>query len=810
MSCSVSSTQSLFVVYVEWFYWQDYGRDCGAQHGAYIDYWETYDADGHVVQRVDNAWASGCAYPPDPTWKAQAEAFMAPIISAARANLIAGVVASLGPNQRLRDVTLEHAEAGPTGRITMTERLRCWVDTFTCPDGEEPPSWGQPPYDEPGAPGSCEYATSLACGGANETWLALVVDSLGNPSITDCAFDTFDYCHAPCDATFGPPAKSVRVPPPAGQAERDAAYRSLVETHIPDAASRMTGAGCAWPPPGWAEPRIRSSISEDAGSLFQATQAVAVELGISEAFPYGSDVPAGVLRAFREALTPAEVASRYYPLPTRNQEMLVTVDGETNLGRMARVYPEALMLPATSIPGESGGLVTAQQAIQHVLNSWESAHPWLVFEPVPDLRILEPGAVSDPRQYYIDNAAAGVLTTAAVVIPQDGTDRRSMRDILDEWLSIFPGTIVRQTSSGTIELVPRVGPDAPEDPAVTLTWRDLIAISEGDPDPRGVINRARVTSQGWEFTDNQTLRPPAFVVSIGGLGIERSVLDGEEVIPDDSEEFQPWHTIPFTVLVDGGNSVTVNVSITAFGSWSRTTASAFSTEGTASPSVTLAVGQSAEVSITHTSRALSVTARWRLTRVSSVAIGVEPVSVPSYAENPLGRTYLAYLLEFDIIGTAWVRSNESVTSEFGQDGVGIPADGGGDAIANSRAQYGERLAQLQSNTFQLTPEQAQAIAQSYVLWNINPRTIRDVQQSEWNRYPVKFDHIGRYVELPTGEVAVVENRSYSDAFAPGGGMMQSAFTATVTETVIDTSTDWLLLDSGDFMQLDSGTLLEVS
>lgn len=563
---------------------------------------------------------------------------------------------------------------------------------------------------------------------------------------------------------------------------------------------------------GLADPRVRSNVSEDAGSLFQATQAIAVELGISEAFPFGSDVPAGVLRPFREALTPAEVAIRYYPLPTRNQEMLITVDGETNLGRMARVYPEALMQPAVGIPGESGGVVTAQQAIQHVLNSWESAHPWLVFEPVPDLRILEPGAVSDPRQYYIDNVAAGVLTTAAVVIPQDGTDRRSMRDILDEWLSIFPGTIVRQTSGGTIELVPRVGPDAPEAPAVTLTWRDLTAISEGDPDPRGVINRARVTSQGWGFTDNQALRAPAFVVFAGNGGIERSVLNDEDVLPDAAEEYQPWHAIPFNVLVDGGETITVEIDITAFGSWSRTTPSAFTVEGTHSVSVTLAVGQSREISmsLTNTRPIQIVTSRWRIARVTSVAIDIQPVTVVGSASNAFGTTYLAYLLEFDIVGTAWVRSNESVMGEFGQDGIGIPADGGGDAIANSRAQYGERLAQLQSDIFQLTPEQAQAVAQSYVLWNINPRTVRDVQQSEWNRYPVKFDHIGRYVDLPTGERAVVENRSYSDAFAPGGGVMTSSFTATVTEVVIDTSTDWLLLDSGDFLQLDSGELVEVS
>lgn len=556
-------------------------------------------------------------------------------------------------------------------------------------------------------------------------------------------------------------------------------------------------------------PRIRSNVSEDAGSLFQATQAVAVELGISEAFEYGADLGSG-LRAFREALTPDEVAARYYPLPTRNQEMLVTVDGETNLGRLASTYPAAIMRPATVIPGASGGVVTAQQAIQHVLDSWANAHSWLTFEAVPDLRLLEPGAVAAPRQHYVDHASAGVLTTVAVVIPQDGTDRRSMRDILDEWLAIFPGTVVRQTSSGSIELVPRVGPDAPVDAALTLTWRDLLAVSDGDADPRGVINRARVTSQGWEFTESQTLAPPAFMLFTGGGGINRDVLKGETVIPTDQEEYQPGRTMPFTVFVDAGSAVTVTVAITAFGSWSPTSSSAFSVEGTASPSATLDVGQSREVSITHNSRSQDVTSRWRLTRISSVAIDVQPISVVASATNVFGSTYFAYLLEFDVVGTAWVRTNESVTGEFGQAGAGLPGEGGGDAIATSRAQYGERLAQLQSNVFQLTIEQAQAVAQSYVLWNINPRTIRDVQQSEWNKFPVKFDHVGRHVDLPTGERAVVENRAYSDSFAPGGGTMQSTFTATVTEVVIDTSTDWLLLDNGDFFALDSGDLVEVS
>src|SRR5690606_10211394 len=75
------------------------------------------------------------------------------------------------------------------------------------------------------------------------------------------------------------------------------------------------------PPP---EPaRIRSHVSEDAGSLFQATQAVAVESAVSLAFPFGTDIAKSGMTTFREALTPDQVALRYYPLPTRNQEMLL-------------------------------------------------------------------------------------------------------------------------------------------------------------------------------------------------------------------------------------------------------------------------------------------------------------------------------------------------------------------------------------------------------------------------------------------------------------------------------------------------------
>src|SRR5690606_9612685 len=163
---------------------------------------------------------------------------------------------------------------------------------------------------------------------------------------------------------------------------------------------------------------------------------------------------------------------------------------------------------------------------------WAGEFDWFTYEPVPDLRLLVPGAVGAERQYYLDNPTAGVLTTEAIVIPQDGDNRRTMREIIDEWLSIFPGTIVRQNSSGLIELVPRVGPDAPVE-VLALEWRDILSMSDGEDDPRGVVNVGRVTSQGWEWQEDQAVLPPLYVIGTRSDGLAEAELD--DVLPVDEE-----------------------------------------------------------------------------------------------------------------------------------------------------------------------------------------------------------------------------------------------------------------------------------
>ena len=560
------------------------------------------------------------------------------------------------------------------------------------------------------------------------------------------------------------------------------------------------------------EARIRSHVSEDAGSLFQATQVVAVESAVSEAFPYGANITAGALRPYREALTPDETALQYYPLPTRNQEMLLTVEGETNLGRMARTYPGPIMIRVADIPGHSGETMTAQQAIQHVFDRWANEFPWFRPLPVPDLRLLVGEAVAAPRQYYLDNPEAGVLTTEAIVIPQDGDDRRTMREIVDEWLSIFPGTIVRQNAAGSIELVPRVGPDAPDDAAVTLGWRDIISMSDGEDDPRGVVNRARCVSQGWTFEEDQALTPPLYVLGLRSDGLQESAL--EEVVDDlTSERLADGGAREFETFAEPDKPLTIDWRFRVFTAGTPTSTS-LTTEADLNGSFQMQ--QTAELEVSWFIFGVdNEKTRVRFTRQGNgIRARFDQSGRWRFGPNPFaGTRYAAYVLEFTVAGTGWVRANEQVVGEFSSsNGDFLPDvdDPGQNALEVSESLFGEREATIRSSVFHLTPEQAQAVAQGYVLFNINPRTIREVQQSEWNRYPVKFDHVGRLVDLPNGERAVIENRSYSDSFAPDGGFMQSTFTATVQELVIDTTTEYLFLDNGEFMRLDDGSLVEAS
>src|SRR5690606_13827682 len=353
--------------------------------------------------------------------------------------------------------------------------------------------------------------------------------------------------------------------------------------------------------------------------------------------------------------------------------------------------------------------------------------------------------------------------------------------------------------------------DAPGE-ALELAWRDIISMSDGEDDPRGVVNRARVESQGWTFEEDQALTPPLHVLGLRSDGLQESAL--EEVVDDlTSERLADGGAREFEMLAEPDKPLTIEWRFRVFTAGTPTSTS-LTTEVDLNGSFQMQ--QTAELEVSWFIFGVdNEKTRVRFTRQGNgIRARFDQSGRWRFGPNPfMGTRYAAYLLEFSVAGTGWVRANEQIVGEFSSSNGDFRrdvADPGQNALEVSESLFGEREVTIHSSVFHLTPEQAQAVAQGHVLFNINPRTIREVQQSEWNRYPVKFDHIGRLVDLPNGERAVIENRSYSDSFAPDGGFMQSTFTATVQELVIDTTTEYLFLDNGEFMRLDDGTLVEAS
>lgn len=572
-------------------------------------------------------------------------------------------------------------------------------------------------------------------------------------------------------------------------------------------------AGFGWWTPVNLFAATQANVSEDAGSIFEAVAAIAIDASISEAYPWGTPIESGDPLLMVEAFTPEQPSFQYYAVRTRNSDLRVTTTGETIMGRLARTIPPRLMDRVADIT--LADTMTAQEAIQYILDQWTAEYDWFAAEPTPDLRLLVDEAIGNERQYYVDNPDAGLITTGAIVIPQetegDRDERRTMREIIDEWLAIFPGTVIRANSEGRVAIVPRVGPDLPETPVRTLTWRDIKAISEGENDPRGITNQARVVNQGWEFRGEQALLAPQFTVVTFPSGLDRGVLESENVLPA-TEELQPYQPVTFTGLTILEDPVEFTVEIRAYGSWNRTTSSQFSLEGQTSDTFTLESGESRLVTLVHSTRGWTVRFQVRLERTVDGALLATPGpdDFVGYRESIAGRTYLAYVVDItDATGTAWVKAARSISASFGyKTDDWIPAPDGSNAIQNSIATFGERPATINSTIFQLTPAQAAQVARAYVLTNINPRTIRDVEQSLWDRYPVRFDDVGQRVQLPSGEVGIVEHRDYADASTASSFMVTSRFSAAIIHSVIDTETDWLLSNSGDYLLLDDGAPTE--
>ena len=588
-------------------------------------------------------------------------------------------------------------------------------------------------------------------------------------------------------------------------ASRDYAY--LSGTAVGSQLTYSDLASFAW----WLDPqpdeRARASIDATVGSLLESSSVPALEHGIQLAFFETVDLDDAVLMPFVEALRPDVVSARLYPQPVNSIERLAEYTGGTKLGRMADAYPRQWVATAQQIVGSSS--MTAQQMLQALFDRWTDEFVWFTAKPVPDLRFRHPSGVYD--------ATRGVLTTEAIWLQQKQDSRLSMRQIVDDILSVLPGNPLTYDSDGDVLIRATYGPDAPTAPAVTLSDAEVIRVSTGKPDQRGVRNRARVDTTGREFVEDVPVTAAAYTVLSFFDETVLGLPEGEDLRVD------PWRVREYdpNLLVASDQPISVTWDSTIYSATDESGGGLF-TEAVEDGVLSLSLGES---------KTITVTARvgewllwvgnlvqidWTFTRVD-YGVHVIESSATSEARADASTWSMAYVIDWSVTGTAFTSSDTVISADYGydlaRDSLYDPVTGG-NAIAISQETYGEHEVVVSTSIFPLTEKQAQDIAQGLVLHYINPVTIRQVLQSWWERYRVTFDHIGLLVQLPpdgdTAEVGYAQQRDYTDSFLdPLAPIVESNFELAITQSVY--TTDGLLAwDNGNPLRFEDGDLVEVS
>jgi len=571
-----------------------------------------------------------------------------------------------------------------------------------------------------------------------------------------------------------------------------------------------------WTPPG-PDDRVYSQLSSTVGSLLTSTTARALEDGLREGYFETSEPDETLPLPFYETLTPELPATTWWRVPVNSTEHLNEYEGETVLGRMSDVYPIALVASAQTLVSQP--TMTAQELLQFLFTRWESEFAWFASKPVPDIRFRTPTG-----DYSGTGPRFGQVEVEAINLPQDDElgGRLTMRSIIDTILSLFPGTALVHDSDGDIAIRVTYGPDAPTVPSLLLGTEDVITISTGRPDVRDIYNIARVTTNGASFQEDQVVATPAYTQAFyfdqsGHVSdpSTRTEVTGSTGVPVGEGEVVAGDTITIQYTLEAWAEQTNNTDFrkldgalagrdfTLSGEVTVTRGAAWGAHATVS-----SYGWPLNSSPRHRAEAKW---QWRWDEASNqIFCRIVNAVQADYEAFPHFKAYaFGYRCSWDALGTLFTTGSGAITGVFGYTNGDALNDGqGGDAVEASVAAYGERELAINTDIFPLSEVDAQYVAQGLVLHYINPKVTRDVEQSWWNAFPVKFDHVADLIELPSGEQGYVEERTYTDDFRqPLAPIVASTFTMTLTRQAYDLTTT-LLLDSGNVFRLDDGTFLE--
>jgi hypothetical protein len=406
-------------------------------------------------------------------------------------------------------------------------------------------------------------------------------------------------------------------------------------------------------------------------------------------------------------------------------------------------------------------------------------------------------------------------------------------------------------SAGKLVIVPAYGPDADEIPYKTLSTADVVAQTTGEPSIGTVINKAVVSSSGYQRSDAvEVMQPAWFQVGAQALfgqsgawyeppndrvNLQAPTEPGADILQEDvfdtSDSFLAqtpavWPVSPDNTpagfgisLVDGSDSPLVTVG------WARYQGfRGFQTlHSSGTTGLTLLENEVPfdgvwrptllwEGSAGLFNFSLTINASWQKER-NAVAFAIGSATLDRHTGS---NVYDSFVVEFTLNDeSSGYAEGSGVTATFGTlaaDEEEIPTGEGGNAVADSQTAFGVQEVRVDVRGYVLSAEQALAMAQGIVLANLTPRAIRSLDLG-WRGSTVPlFDDRGRLFGTPNGGEGLLVGVQYDDDFisVTGGKRVRVEETLAGQPGSIPTTLVWLLNDDGSFWTNDDNSTSEVA